>query len=273
MATYQAVGANPVSFVDGNQNQQEIPLTAITFGPNGPDASAWPSYTDNKSVIDALVKQLWDQGLLKAGTQNAPIPSLTVTAVTPGAIGNTIAVTFANPSAAAGTVDVTVSANEVYPGLAKDTIDDTLGTTAAKASGLVFVESNNDKAPKTFAGNISAGPSFNCLVPEPGGDPGGAFTLGATNPTNDPDAQLIKIAVDPDAAPATTFKLTVSWTKTAAAVTPAALKIIGTNPFAMLVTFSGPGAALPAAGTVTLLGGADATSSKAVPAKATVFSA
>src|SRR5271165_7516784 len=110
MASYQALGTGPISFLDVNQNQQEIPLSAITFGPGGADASAWPLYLANKGVVDALVKQFVAQGLLLPGAQTTATPSLTITATEPGSPGNSIAVTFANPSSSAGTVDVTVSA-------------------------------------------------------------------------------------------------------------------------------------------------------------------
>jgi len=274
MATYQALGTGPISFVDANQKQQEIPLSAITFGPNGVDASAWPSYTANQTVIDGLLKQMVAQGLLSAGTQNAAIPSLSITAAEPGKTGNATTVTFANPSKSAGTVDVTVTANEVYPGLTLANIGDALGTSAANANGLVYLEHNNNKPPKSFSGNISGGPNFDCLVPEVGGDPAGAFTLkAAASGLSDTDAEAIKITATPDPSPATTFTLQASWIKTVAGVTLATLENNATNPFAILVSFSGvPGGPLPAAGTVSLVGGAAASSSPAVAAKATVFS-
>lgn len=273
MATYQAISSGPISFVDAHQSQQEIPLSAITFGPNGVDASAWPSYTANKAVVDGLLKQMVAQGLISPGTKSAAVPSLKITASEPGQTGNATTVTFANPSSSAGTVDVTVTANETYPGLTLGTIGNVLGTSAAQANGLVFLESNNNKSPKSSSGNISGGPNFDYIVPEPGGDAAGAFTLkAAAAGLSDADAQLIKIVVTPDPLPATTFTLKASWTKTATGVTLATLES-ATNPFAILVSFTGAaGGPLPAAGTVSLLGGAAATSSPAVNATATVFS-
>jgi len=274
MATYQALGTGPVSFVDVNQKQQEIPLSAITFGQSGVDASAWPGYTANKTVIDGLLKQMVAQGLISPGEQSASVPSLNITASEAGKTGNATTVTFANPSKTAGTVDVTVSATEVYSGLTLATIGDALGTAAAQANGLVFLESNNNQPPQNFSGSVSAGPNFDCLVPDVGNDPAGAFTLkAAAAGISDADAQLIKIAVTPDPAPATTFTLKVSWTKTATGVSLATLENNATNPFAVLVSFSGaPGGAMPAAGTISLTGGAAATSSPAVKAAATAFS-
>ncbi|HEX3153134.1 MAG TPA: hypothetical protein VHV32_00855 [Candidatus Angelobacter sp.] len=274
MATYQAIGSGPISFVDAHQSQQEIPLSAITFGPNGVDASAWPLYTANKAVVDGLLKQMVVQGFISPGTKSAAAPSLKITASEPGQTGNATTVTFVNPSASAGTVDVTVTANEIYPGLALSTIGNALGTSAAQANGLVFLESNNNKVPKSSSGNISGGPNFDYIVPEPGGDAAGAFTLkAAAAGLSDADAQLIKIVVTLDPLPATTFTLQVSWTKTVTGVTLATLENNATNPFAILVSFTGAaGGPLPAAGTVSLLGGAAATSSPAVNATATVFS-
>ena len=38
---YQALATGPVSFLDSNSNQREIPLSAIYFDSNGPNASGW----------------------------------------------------------------------------------------------------------------------------------------------------------------------------------------------------------------------------------------
>lgn len=274
MASYQALGTGPISFVDAHQTQQEIPLSAITFGPNGVDASAWPLYAGaNQAVVDGLLKQFVAQGLLAPGAQTAATPSLTITATEPGSPGNSITVTFANPSPSAGTVDVTVSATENHPNQTLASLSNELGNSPSTATGLVFLESTNNKQPKNFTGNISVGPAFDCLVPEPGGDPLGAFTLKAANPTSDADAKVIKLVVAPNAAPPNTFTLTDTWTKTVPSVSLATLLNNLTNPFAMVVTFTGPASGpVPAAGTVTLLGGAPATSTPAVPAQVTVFS-
>ena len=273
MANYQALGTGPISFVDAHQKQQQIPLNAITFNAGNADASGWPLYTANKTIVDALLAQMVSQGLLTAGKQTAPTPSLTITAAQPGTTGNVIVVTFANPNPGAGTVDVTVSASEVYPGLASAGLAAALGTTPATANGIVYLESNNNKDPAAFSGNISGGPGFDCVVAAADADPAGAFTLAATNTTNAADASSIKIDVTLDPVPATTFTLTASWKKTQAGVSLATLETPATNPFAMLVSFAGPvGGSLPAAGTVTLQGGSAATSTPEQAATAQVFS-
>lgn len=267
MANYQTLGAGPVSFVDSNQNQQEIPLRAISFGPNGIDGSQWPLYSANQALVDALLKQMVAQGLLVQGAASAPIESMMITAADTGPNGNMISIMFSNPSQAAGTVTVAVNATETYPGLTLATIGTVLGTTAA-AKGLLYLEANNNKQPIAFTGPVSGAPKYDVVVPDAASDPNGSFTLAATDQT-----YTISVNVAPDPSPATTFTLTVTGSKSQSGLTIAALESAGTNPFSHLVTFSGPaGAPLPAAGTVTLQGGAAATSTPAKAASIEVFS-
>lgn len=274
MANYQALGTGPVSFVDAHQKQQQIPLSAITFSAGDADASAWSLWSKissgDQDIVKAMLTQLVSQGLLTPGTQTAPTPSLTITAAQPGTTGNVIVVTFAAPNPAAGTVNVTVSANEVYPGLTLATLGNALGTSAPTANGLVYLAGPPVAAPENFTGKISLGAPFDCVVLDAAAT-GTAFTLAATNTSKAPDAALIDISVTLDPTPATTFTVTASWTKT---VTGATLTMLETaNPFGMLVSFKGPaGGPLPAAGTVTLQGGAAATSTPEEAATAVVFS-
>ena len=270
MANFQALGTGPVSFVDTNQNQQEIPLSAISFGPNGVDGSAWPGYSANQNLVDALLKQMVSEGFLIRGTQSAPVESMEITAAATGSNGNGISVTFSNPSPTAGTVDVAVQATEVYPGLTSTSIAAALGTSAATANGLVFLQANNNQMPINFTGSI-VGPSFTLVVPDAASDAAGAFTLAATD-----QSYTIHVAVALDEPPPVsgpTFTLTVTGSKSAAGQTLTALETSATNPFKTLVTFSGPASGpLPAAGTVTLAGGAPASSTSATAAQAEVFS-
>ena len=134
---YQALATGPISFLDGNANQQEIPLSAIYFDANGPNASSWPNYSKNTALIQALLAQLAAQGLLTPGTQTTPTPALTILASEAGTTGNVIQVTFSNVSSTAGTMTVLVTATEVYPGLTTATIANALGTSAATANGVV----------------------------------------------------------------------------------------------------------------------------------------
>jgi hypothetical protein len=273
---YQAIATSPISFLDPNSNQQEIPLSAIYFDANGPNASSWPNYStsssDTQKLIKALLQELVVQGFLTPGTQTIPTPALTITATEPGIIGNVIQVTISDVSATANTMTVAVSATEVHPALDTTTLGDALGTSAATASGLVYLESNNNQAPGAFTGNISAAPDLNCVIPEAADSTKTAFTVAAADTADAADAVNIGIAVAPDAAP-NTFTLTASWKKSQTNVTLAMLTAPATNPFGLLVTFTGPaGGPLPAPGTVTLQGGSGASSSPAAPASASVLS-
>jgi hypothetical protein len=283
MALYQAIGTGPISFLDGNDDQQELPLSAIYVGPTGADATSSPLYSAdsgaNQALINALLAQMISAGYLAPATTAAAI---TATAVLAGAMGNSITVTFSDPSAATGTVTVAVTATEVYAGLTPGTIEAALGTTAATAGGLVYV----DLAAGPVSGNmpvavtdapLSAGAGYDLAVGDV--ESGTAFTLAATNAADTADAALITVTVTPVSPPlpAVAFDLTVAWTKTTAApISVATLVGTGTNPFNYLISFSPDGAVgpLPPAGSVTLAGGAAASgTTPAVAASGNILAA
>jgi hypothetical protein len=113
-----------------------------------------------------------------------------------------------------------------------------------------------------FSGSISGGI---CAVPA-SGVAGDAFTLAATDSAY--TGINIGITLDPSG---TTFTLTVSGTKSVDDVVVANLGT--TNPFSLLVKFTVPAKApLPAPGSVTLTGGAAATSTPIEAATANVYS-
>ena len=270
---YKALATGPVSFLDANSNQQEIPLSAISFGPSGPDASSWSNYAANSLLINQLLQQLVSQGLLTPGAQTAPSAALSITANEAGTTGNVIQVTISNVNAAANTMTVTVSATEVYPGLTPATLGNALGTSAGAANGLVYLQSPDPQAPGPYNATSSVGPDYTYAVPEALPATGTAFTLAAVDSFGSADAANISVNVAPDPAPATTFTLTASWTKTVNNITLATLTDVVNPPFGLLVTFTTPaGGALPAPGTVTLQGGATASSTPAAAASATVLS-
>lgn len=262
---YQALATGPISFLDGNASQQEIPLSAIYFDANGPNATSWTNYSSNSNLVKALLAQLVAQGLLTPGTQTTPTPALSIAAVEAGPTGNDIQVTFSNVSTTAGTMSVLVVATQVYPGQTAATIGTALGTTA-----LVYVESNNGQAPaEVWPAVPLAGTPPVYAVPQAVNNADTAFVLA---PTVAAEAANITISVVPDPSPAVTFTLTAIWQNSANGVTLATLSG-SSNPFALVVTFTGPAdGPLPAPGTVTLQGGAAATSSPAVAASANVLS-
>jgi hypothetical protein len=292
MAFYPAIGTSPVSFLDGNEEQQELPLSAIYIGPSGADARSWPLYTANQPVVDALLALMISAGYLAPGTNTF---SITATAAQAGPMGNFISVSFSNPQApSVGTMDVTVTATETYSGLTPATILTTLGTTGATASGLVYVEPGSGAMP--IATTEPSLPGSGLAVQDVNG--GTAFTLVATNTTDAADAALISVVVTPIRPPATsppstsppitsppststpTFNLTVSWTKST--TSPVSLaSLLSSNPFTYVITLpstlaagSLPPAGLPRAGSVTLSGGAAATASQtAVAATANILAA
>ena len=270
MATYQALGTGPVSFVDANSNQQELPLNQIFSSPNGWDVSTSPLYSANQPIIDALLKQLASQGFLAPATSSIALQSLphvTITAAQAGAPGNSITLTFSNVSLSQGTFDVTATANEIFSNLtpsasagAKDvTVSAALGNSAATATGLAYVsDPGTGLMPVAYSGGVGA---VNDAAA------GKAFTLAATNSTDVGDAGLIKVNVTPGA---TTFTVTVSWTQKATGQTFAKL-LGGTPPLAYLVAFSGQSGPLPS-GTVPLTGGQNASGANpAVAASANIY--
>lgn len=271
--TYKALATGPVSFLDANSKQQQIPLSAIRFGPNGPDASSWPNYAASSALIEQLLQELVSQGLLTSDTHAAPTAALSITATEAGTTGNVIQVTISNVSNSARTMTVAVSATEVYPGLTTATIANALGTSAANANGLVYLQSNNDQPPASFSQSTSSGPDFTYAVSQAADSTKTAFTVAAVDSADAADAANISVSVVPDPDPETTFTLTASWKKSQDNVTLTTLTTAATNPFAMLVNFTAPtGGALPAPGTVTLQGGATASSTPAVPASVTILS-
>ena len=281
MAFYKAIGTGPVSFLDVNDDQQELPLSAIYVGTGGADATSSPLYSENSGanqpLINALLAQMISSGFLQPG---ATAVAITANAAIPGPGGNFITVTFSSPSASAGTVTVTVTVTEVYKGLTPATIEAALGTTQATSGGLIYVDaaagapSGNMPVAATGA-SLNAGTGFDLAVADVVA--GTAFTLVATNVTDTADAALITVTVAPISppTPAVAFDLTVAWTK--ATTAPISLaSLLGTNPFSYVIKFpsataTGP---LPPAGSVTLSGGAAAAgSTPAVAASANILAA
>jgi hypothetical protein len=287
MAFYQVIGTGPISFLDQNAEQQELPLSAIYIDPKGAHATFWPLYKANQLVIDALLNQMTAAGYLAPGAN--PF-SIMATAVQAGPMGNFITVSFSNPQASSvGTADVTVTATETYSGLTPATILTTLGTTAATAGGLVYVGPGTGAMP--IAATEPSLPASGFAVQDVNG--GTAFTLLATNTADAADAALISVTVTPITAPTTSppttsppitstssFNLTVSWTKSTPSPVSLA-SLLSSNPFAYLITFpssaatgSLPPTGLPPAGSVTLSGGAAGSGSQpAVAAQANILAA
>jgi hypothetical protein len=274
MATRPVLGGSPVSILDGSGKQLEIPLNLLSFGSSGVDASGWPGYVANKPLVDAWLKSLVQRQLLRPGDAAAAAPALTIKARDKGSEGNTITVAFSNvspPAAVPGdtTTDVTVTVTQTWPGLTVATIIDHLGTTATNGDqpGLAFLKNATVALPAVGSAAFSGAPT-SWAPAKQDGSAGPAFTLNARNP-DDADGVAPRGKISAVNVGAGTFTLELSWQKSAAAVK---LSNLGTV-FAYVITVAaaGPAFAPPAPGLVTLIGGADASSSPAAAAQATVL--
>jgi len=270
MGTYPVLGTGPLSFVDANFDQQELPLNQIYSTPNGWDVTTSPLYTTaNQSVINALLQLLSSQGFLVPALQSLAAtpsaPQATVTAVQAGTMGNFIIITFTKVNLSTGTFNVTVTSTQVFSNLTPasvgtgTTVSTALGDSPATATGLVYVSNAGDgNMPAPFSG--AAGAVNDTATPTPGT----AFTLAPTAA-----AQAANITVTVATGAAGTFTVTAVWSLAATGQTVSDL--LTANPFSYLVTFSGQNGPLPS-GTVTLTGGANATgSTQAVAASASIY--
>ena len=274
MASYQALGTGPVTFLDGNQSQKSIPLSAIYFDGSSPNATLWPEWTTtpaNQGLITALLTQLVQQGLLVPGPTPVSQPALTITAAEPGAPGNSIQVKFSSPNTSVNppTITAEVSAIETYPGLTLATLEAALGNSAATATGVIFLSGGPTAVmPVAQSNPITAGGTLNIVD----ATSTTVFTVEAVDQVplaNDTGIQLAVSAVT-----ATAFTLTASWDSGPKVVTMAELTNPAQNPFQTLVSFTAPtNGPLPAAGTLVLLGGAPATSSPPAAASVVALSA
>jgi hypothetical protein len=281
MANMPALGGSPISFVDASGNQYSIPLPWISFppAPAAPDPSAWPGWTgaaaSEQVAITAWIGSLATEGYITAGAVAVPPPAFSIAARDAGSTGNDISITFANvtpntATPASTTAQVTVSTTQVYQGLTATSIETVLGTEPLTGTqpGLAYVGTALATLPTAAAAAPFTETAGSYLFDVPGS--GGGVLL----PTNDPtsaDSGLINAAIALGPA-AGTFTLTLSWTKQATV----ALSALATTFGYILSIPTPPGgfAYPPAVGTVTLLGGADATTSStpAATAAATVIS-
>jgi len=285
MANLPAIGSGPLSVTDTNGAQHDIPLSLISFGANNVPVFSANVPAAVQTVALPLLNALIGQKIIVPAASPPPMPVFTITAVEAGALGNTISITFSNPvSTPANAVDVTVSATQVYQGLTPTTLGAVIGTTSGGGSmpGLAFLSSSGtpgmpsaSATPFTLQGAV-----YEAAVPGISPAPS-AFTLESFS-TN-ADSVNLTATVSAVNTAASSFNLTIAWTKSAAAVPLADLTQLNSD-FGFLLSFSPPPAgappsgtpyALPAAGTIVLQGGADPTpATPAAPAtKATATAA
>lgn len=269
MANKPVVSSGPIEITDSLGKQVLIPLTALYFDSSGKiKAEQWPAYTANPALqapVDQWLAYLVKQGLITPGNIPAPKPAFQVEAKDPGSNGNTITVQISKVTAdlvtpGNSTADVTVTETNTYSNLSPATILGVIGKVANTGSrpGLVFCSTIPPAMPPAaISGNLAGSP--------PVFDVGGAFTLQGKEDV--PAAPLTTITIQDVDAGTQTFTLIATWTKTVKAVAMSALD----TQFGYVIHVSGAVTAPPAAGTITLTGGADAMTVKATKAAATVL--
>jgi len=271
MAKTPVTGHGPIEFTDDGK-QVVIPLSDFYLGANGALTSESTLYANatSKAALDAWLKELQADGVVKAAALPPPGTVMEITAKAPGAAGNNISITFSNVNAGAGTFDAEVEEQETYEGLTKDTVKNVLGTApgGGTSPGLVFVSSAG--APTQPANGMYP------IIADPGGsgnyiaDIGdGAGGIAFTVQSRAVDAEATNTVVEIKDANPNTFTLVATWKKPkAVGLQPAGLQ----GSFAYEITVAAPAGGqldLPAPGTVALRGGSNGAAPAA--ASATVF--
>lgn len=269
----QVLGSGPIGFTDANGNQKFIPLSALDFVNGEVKADKWPFYKANKSLVDALLKDLVAGGFLISGTSAPSTPAMLLEAAISGNLGNQIQVNFSNivvdsSTPANSTFDCSITAKDTYTDLSLDSnsssfVKKVLGTetTAGSLPSLVRVkDAGTLSLPKSgsyvLAGGGDAAKASKAIDSDPSGT---AFTLEAWN--NGSDGQYITATVSQVDAAAKTFTLVVEWKQpTIQGIKVADLpnKLSGNGLVLKVSQPKGGNFAIPAAGTIILSGGADA---------------
>jgi hypothetical protein len=282
MANLAVVGNGPVTLTTAAGQQISIPLSALYFdSTNTIHADHWPLYTKYKSDVDPWLSYLVKDGALTAGTAPAPIPALLVSAADPGQAGNNIQLTISNVTAS--TFDALVTQTDTYATLSFDPaapnfIKKVLGTQTIAGSqpGLVHIlDADNPAQPKAQSYSLSGGNNTTPGSAVAGADPtGNAFTLTAKK--NGADGNKTSVTISNVNAAAKTFTMVATWSSqpiTAIKLSDLPGKLTGAGASGYEIAVAAPtgGYAIPAAGMVPLVGGANPQS--AVTATATVNAA
>jgi hypothetical protein len=280
MANLPSVGGSPITFLDSFGAQYSIPLSFVTFptATGAPVVSTWPGWTGTPGSaqlnnVTGWLAYLVGQSLLSAAVLPLPPAAFTIAARDVGSSGNDITISFGTvtPNAAtpaATTVDVTVTTKQVYAGLTVASLATVLGTVALGGTqpGLAFVSTPLATMPTATAATNFTGTPLVFDIPG---------SSGVLSPTHDAaaeaaDAALLQAAISDVNAAASTFTLTLSWTKSQTAVPLSSLA----TTFAYLITITPPTGGFvygPAAGSsVTLAGGTDPATIAPNPAQATI---
>lgn len=272
----KVIGNGPIGFTDSKGNQRFIPLSVLEFSDSEIDASKWSLYTANKTIVDALLRELVDNDFLRPGPSPPPKPAMILKAAVPGAAGNNIQVAFSNlnvdtTTPADTTFDATITAKETYEGLSYDSrnpespafIKNVLGTETLTGTSPCLIRVRNADTPskpqedsyRLMGGNASTKSSKGI-----GGDPTRtAFTAEAWKNGDEGDSITATISDVDDAT--NTFKLVVELKQTTITdikLSQLPAKLAGSGIVLEVKKPDGGDYALPALGTVGLIGGSDA---------------
>jgi hypothetical protein len=268
----QVLGSGPIGFTDGNGNQRFIPLSALNFVNREIKVDNWSLYTTNKTLVDALLKDLVEGGFLLPGTE-APIkPAMLIESAISGAAGNHIQVTFSNivvdsTTPANSTFDCTITAKDTYSGLSLDFtsssfIKKVLGTetiTGIIPSLVHLKDADKPSLPQKGIYDLTGGGDNTKASKAIDGDPSGtAFTLESSK--NGSDGQYIRATVA-DNPTAQNLTLVVEWKQPVIKgikVADLPNKLSGNGLVLKVSKPEGANFAIPTAGTIILSGGADA---------------
>jgi hypothetical protein len=288
MANTLAAGSGPFEFTNSNGKHISIPISAFSFDASGNLVvdPAWTAVTKIQPASGLLAYAL-AEGLIAPAPAPSPFPALLIKAADRGTGGNNITVTISAVTPAAdptqSTFSITITENDVYPGLTAASITGILGSSSVSGStltsvvtgsspGLVQVEDGTvypNGAPVATTSSLVGDPAL--LDVDGDGSPPLVFTLLAKKGGADGALTQIDISLDTASPPIPgpeTFTLTASWTKTVTA-SLADLQTVIQNQLGYEVVVSLPGSgafSVPAAGVSTLSGGTTGS-----PSSATLF--
>jgi len=275
-------GNAPLAFTTSLGEQLSVPLSAFSLsGSTITFSDAWANQflAADQAILLALAKNRLATGDLAAAPAAPPVPALSFTAAAAGPTGNNITVTIGSvtgTSAVDGKLTLDVAETDTFSALASASAAAlAIGTDVAPASptdpplgtGVVVVKSGS----ATGTGLPKTGQSWPVTAEKDVLAADGTTTLFVLQPrAGAPAAGINTVTVDVDPG-GTTFTVTAQYDSGASApIAVTELPVLTDLPAAVtfLVHPSAPpaGLALPAAGGVTLSGGATG-----LPATATAY--
>ena len=269
----KVIGNGPIGFTDSKGNQRFIPLSVLEFSDSEIDASKWSLYKANKTIVEALLRELVDNDFLRPGPSAPPKPAMILKAAFPGAAGNNIQVAFSNlkvdtTTPANTTFDARITAKDTYLGLSYDSaspafIKKVLGTETLTGTSPCLIrvrDAETPSQPQKKSYPLSGGNATKKSSKGIDGDPTGtAFTVEAWKNGDEGNSITATISDVDDATK--TFKLVVELKQTPITgikLSQLPIKLAGSGIVLEVKKPVGGDYALPALGTVGLSGGSDA---------------